>query len=250
MDAGASTYAADRRNLIVNLSLFTITSLALLVYTWVFTVHIINGLVAATTDKLVWLATLCSSIFYGQAVRSSYQTYVRRNGPQFSIGPFTILSTSVLPTSAIVSSQNPYPATPNNMTYLNSPLNISRPVSPSGLSPKFEYAPAMPQVPSLVVDDRSSAESGEATCPPTPDSVLSEATPQLITPNIDRSYFNYVPASSPRSARSFSGSRFIAGRVLLQKGEAGKGFEAEDGTIGLGMGRIGGEERDGRISPV
>lgn len=52
MDAGASTYTADRRTLIVNLSLFTITSLALLVYTWVFTVHIIHGLIAATTDKL------------------------------------------------------------------------------------------------------------------------------------------------------------------------------------------------------
>lgn len=178
------TPASDRRSLMLNIGLFAVTSIGLLGYTWIFAGHIASGLSSSSEDELVWAAIFCSSLFYGNATYQAYTTYVRRNGASFSIGPYSILTSSLLPTA------NTGLATPN-MVSLSSP-------TPS-VAPRFN------QLDSYLSGRSTPTPRGSielAVCPPTPDSVASySSSPMLVTPHMDRMY---QPSNSPSPSRSSS----------------------------------------------
>ena len=128
----------------------------------------------------VGCAIISSSVFYGRALAQSYKAYVRTYGPSFSIGPFTILNTSLLPSSSTTSVAPP------------TPMIIQREGTPQatftqGYSPKMmndvEVELDM-NTPGMMFDTpRHSVDF--AICPPTPDSIASNQTPMLVTPSMD-----------------------------------------------------------------
>lgn len=254
MSNSESTPGSERRNLLFNLVMFTITGLVLVVYTCTFISHILAGLASSLTDELreserrlnmpfsfaptdltciclipiVLLAMICCAGFYGIALNQSYQTYVRTNGSSFSIGPFTILSTSILPSSATFVA----PPTPMTTSQESSQATFER------FSPKMD-------TPGMMYDVTPRQSFDATVCPPTPDSVASNQTPMLVTPHMDALYYKSAEQETP-SRMSAKINRYRLGG--LNGGRGKPGFEdVEKGPemYGLGMGDIGSDEPQG-----
>lgn len=228
MSNSESTPGSERRNLLFNLVMFTITGLVLVVYTCTFISHILAGLASSLTDELLLLAMICCAGFYGIALNQSYQTYVRTNGSSFSIGPFTILSTSILPSSATFVA----PPTPMSTSQESSQATFER------FSPKMD-------TPGMMYDVTPRQSFDATVCPPTPDSVASNQTPMLVTPHMDALYYKSAEQETP-SRMSAKINRYRLGG--LNGGRGKPGFEdVEKGPemYGLGMGDIGSDEPQG-----
>jgi len=228
MSNSESTPGSERRNLLFNLVMFTITGLVLVVYTCTFISHILAGLASSLTDELLLLAMICCAGFYGIALNQSYQTYVRTNGSSFSIGPFTILSTSILPSSATFVA----PPTPMTTSQESSQATFER------FSPKMD-TPGM-------MYDLTPRQSFDATvCPPTPDSVASNQTPMLVTPHMDALYYKSAEQETP-SRMSAKINRYRLGGPNGGRGKPGfEDVEKGPEMYGLGMGDIGSDGPQG-----
>ena len=274
------TPTTGRRNVIFNLVMFTLTSLVTLVYSWTFVEHVARGLETSLTDELcefqaeslsvvgfgmyrqaddrsfvllVGCAIISSSIFYGRSLVQSYKAYVRTYGPSFSIGPFTILNTSLLPSSSTTSMVAPSPT----------PMISQR---QGTFSPAQGYSPKLMMrdeddldldvdvemnTPGMMFDTpRHSMDF--ALCPPTPESMASNQTPMLVTPSMDavggRSVMMDSTSSSSSSTPSRAPSRAgqskkfrLGGAAAAAGGGQGGWEDMEKGEMfGLGMGEIGG----------
>ncbi|KAG7571049.1 hypothetical protein FFLO_01013 [Filobasidium floriforme] len=228
MSNSESTPGSERRNLLFNLVMFTITGLVLVVYTCTFISHILAGLASSLTDELLLLAMICCAGFYGIALNQSYQTYVRTNGSSFSIGPFTILSTSILPSSATFVA----PPTPMTTSQESSQATFER------FSPKMD-------TPGMMYDVTPRQSLDATVCPPTPDSVASNQTPMLVTPHMDALYYKSAEQETP-SRMSAKINRYRLGGINGGRGKPGfEDVEKGPEMYGLGMGDIGSDEPQG-----
>ena len=176
---------------------------------------------------------MCSVGFYGIALNQSYKAYVRTNGSSFSIGPFTILSTSILPSSST------HVAPPTPMTTSHSSPHVT---FGGAFSPKMDGTPGM-------MYDTTPRQSFDATvCPPTPDSVASNQTPMLVTPHMDSVYNRPMEHQASPSRISAKINRYRLGggvRPAHHTGDVEKGAE----MYGLGMGEIGNDEQSHGVRP-
>jgi len=228
MSNSESTPGSERRNLLFNLVMFTITGLVLVVYTCTFISHILAGLASSLTDELLLLAMICCAGFYGIALNQSYQTYVRTNGSSFSIGPFTILSTSILPSSATFVA----PPTPMTTSQESSQATFER------FSPKMD-------TPGMMYDVTPRQSFDATVCPPTPDSVASNQTPMLVTPHMDALYYKSAEQETP-SRMSAKINRYRLGGPNGGRGKPGfEDVEKGPEMYGLGMGDIGSDGPQG-----
>lgn len=188
---------------------------------WVSTTSFRRAASHRLTDHslIVWVTTLCATVFHAQAVHTSYQTYLQSQGgglAPITIGPFTILptitrhtSTPVLPTASRQRSMD-----------------------------EQEYDRLMTATPDL---DEESIYRMDASMivvsPPTPSSPTGEyAYPTLHTPGPDGYSSPRIQAeagetpSRPGAFRKISGEWF--GRRPSSEDDVERGKE----MVGLGMG--------------
>lgn len=158
---------------------------------------------------------------------------MRTHGPSFSIGPFTILSTSILPSSS---------------TFVAPPTPMQS--SPMATHATFTgYSPRM-DTPGMMYDQTPRQSFDAAVCPPTPDSVASNQTPQLVTPHMTHPVYNNSNKSAGEYAYDASPSKMSSKINRYRLGATGNKpayTDVEKGPemFGLGMGEIGGDESQG-----
>ena len=201
---------------------------------------------------LVGCAIISSSIFYGRSLVQSYKAYVRTYGPSFSIGPFTILNTSLLPSSSTTSMVAPSTTATPMISQRQGTFSPAQ-----GYSPKLMMrdeddldldVDVEMNTPGMMFDTpRHSMDF--ALCPPTPESMASNQTPMLVTPSMDavggRSVMmdsSSSSSSTPSRASSRAGQKKfrLGGAAAAGQGPGGWEDMEKGEMFGLGMGEIGG----------
>ncbi|KAJ9104314.1 hypothetical protein QFC19_003954 [Naganishia cerealis] len=216
---------SERKAFLYNLGLFSFTSILFLSYSIIFARHVYKGLSSDIWDEVVWVTALAATVFYAQAVHTSYQAYIESQGgsmPPLTVGPFTILPSIIgQATTPVLGSAATYQRIPNDREVFD------------------RYMTATPDL-----EEDNNGQSGDNSLvyvsPPTPTSSSSASgSPRLQTPGAD--YFNNHEAltkSEETPSKPSALIRKISGEWFGRRPETPDDLETGNEMHGLGMGSL------------